>query len=119
MVAHKKALQTLWTDTCSIYTYSKTLNELTKRTEFSETLLYSNIPCKLSFDSLATTNSSGDHVDSKTQNVILFTDNLIVIPVGSKVVVTREQNIFAYKVVGLGMFHNHQEVKLTLFDGWA
>ena len=119
MVDYKKALQSLWTDKCSVYTYSKTLNELTKRTEFGETLLYSNIPCKLSFDSLATTNSSGDHVDEKTQNVKLFLDETMLIPIGSKVVVTRGKNTFIYKVIGSGIFHNHQEVKLTIFEGWA
>ena len=119
MVNTKEALQKLWNDTCSVYTYGKTVNATTKRTEFAETLLYDNQPCKLSFESLSAT-AEDNHAPRITQGVKLFVDNLLSIPDGSKVVITRGSNTFTYKSSGEpGIFTNHQEINLELFEGWA
>lgn len=114
----KKDLRRLWDDTCSIYVYEKTTNESTKRTEFGETMIYQDIPCKLSFEALNTVNQVF-HADDKSQNVKLFLDNELEIPTGSKVVVMRGENSFTYKVGSIGMFCSHQELRLTTFDRWA
>lgn len=119
MVDTSKALQKLWNDTCSIYTYGKTVNSTTKRTEFAESLLYENQPCKLSFETLTST-SEADHAPSIAQGVKLFIDVGLSIPDGSKVVITRGLNTFTYKSSGEpGIFTNHQEINLELFEGWA
>lgn len=116
----KQDLKRLWDDTCSIYIYSKTINESTKRTEFGETLIYSNEPCKLSFNSNTLNNiTEVDHVSEDYQDAKLFIDNELDIPMGSKVVVIRGERTFTYKVGEIAVFTSHQELRLTLFDRWV
>ena len=115
----KKALQKLWTDTCSVYVQDKKKNESTKRTEFVEVALFKNQPCKLSFESLTTTTES-NNAPVVTQGVKLFIDNELSIPSGSKIEVTRKNKTFVYKSSGEpGVFTYHQEINLELFEGWA
>ena len=115
----KKAIQQLWTDTCSVYIQSKIRNESTKRTEFAEVALFENQPCKLSFESLTTTTET-NHAPVVTQGVKLFIDNELSIPSGSKIVVARKGQTFTYKSSGMpGVFTYHQEIILEEFEGWA
>lgn len=119
MVNQASALQRLWEDTCSIYTKEKTTNETTKRTEFAEKLLHENQPCKLSFETLAST-SEMNNAPSLRQGVKLFISNTLSIPAGSKIVVTRNGVQYTYKNSGEpGVFTHHQEISLELFEGWA
>lgn len=119
MVSQLKALQLLWKDTCSIYIREKTTNEVTKRTEFTEKPLYENQPCKLSFETLTSTNEV-NNAPSIGQGVKLFISNGLSIPAGSKIVVTRNGSTFTYKQSGEpGVFTHHQEISLELFEGWA
>lgn len=119
MVNQKKALQRFWKDVCSVFIQDKKVNEVTKRTEFVETALFENQPCKLSFETL-TSISETDHAPSVTQGVKLFLDNEYSVPAGSKIVVVRNQKTFTYKASGEpGVYTNHQEIPLELFEGWA
>ncbi len=112
-------LSMLWLDRCTVYVYSKISDSDTKRTEFQETVLFDGEPCKLSFENLSPTGESG-HVATKAQSVKLFLDNSVLIPAGSKVVVSRGSNTYTYKSSGEpGVFSQHQEVNLELFRGWA
>lgn len=115
----KKALQTLWNDSCTVYVQAKTQNPNNKRTEFVETVLFENQPCKLSFESLNSASENGN-VSTITQSAKLFLDNELSVPSGSKIVVKRAENTFAFKKSGEpGIFTYHQEIPLVLFDGWA
>lgn len=119
MVNQKKALQKFWKDSCSVYIQSKTINETNKRTEFVETALFENQPCKLSFETLTTTSETAN-APSITQGVKLFLDNELSVPMGSKIVVVRNDKSYTYKSSGVpGVYSNHQEIMLELFDGWA
>lgn len=119
MVNHAAALQRLWKDTCSIYIKGKKTNEITKRTEFTEELLYENQSCKLSFETLTSTTGM-NHAPSISQGVKLLISNMLSIPAGSKIVVTRNGVEYAYKNSGEpGVFTHHQEISLELFKGWA
>ena len=150
MVNQKKALQRFWKDVCSVFIQDKKVNEVTKRTEFVETALFENQPCKLSFETL-TSSSETDHAPSVTQGVKLFLDNEHSVPAGSKIVVVRNSDeiesslvvsdeerkaierfasaeitvepinkTFIYKASGEpGVYTNHQEIPLVLFEGWA
>lgn len=112
----KKALQRMWKDTCSVYVQKKKKNESTQRTEFVEVALFENQPCKLSFESLTTTTET-NHAPSVTQGAKLFIDNELAIPSGSKIVVKRKEKTFTYKSSGEpGVFTNHQEISLDLFE---
>ena len=119
MVNHKSALQKLWTDTCTVYTQTKTKDPTTKRTVPTESALLTDQPCKLSIESLSTV-SETDHAPVVTQAVKLFIDSDLTIPAGSKVVVTRGSRQFIYKASGEpGIFTDHQEISLELFERWA
>lgn len=115
----KKALQTLWNDLCTVYVQTKTQNPNNKRTEFVESVLFENQPCKLSFESLNSASENGN-VSTITQSAKLFLDDELSVPSGSKIVVVRGNNTFTFKKSGEpGVFTYHQEIPLVLFDGWA
>ena len=119
MVAGQKAaLQTLWKDRCNVFRKVKQTDETTHLTDWTEQPLLSNLPCKLSFESLKS--AEGDPVSAVEQSVKLFLSNDIEIPTGSKIEVIRDGKSYLYKHSGkAGIFSNHQEIYLTLFDGWA
>lgn len=119
MVKHKKALEKLWADKCDVIVQQKQTNPITKRTEFVETTLYTEQPCKLSFEKLLTVTENGN-VPAKSQRVILFIGKDVIIPTGSKIIIYRGDNTFSYKNSSeSAIFNNHQEVFLELFEGWA
>jgi len=119
MVNHKSALQKLWKDTCTVYVQTKTKDPETRRTVASETTILTDEPCKLSIESLSTV-SETDHAPVVTQAVKLFIDSDLTIPAGSRVVVTRAGRQYVYKASGEpGVFTDHQEISLELFERWA
>lgn len=119
MVNRKNALKTLWNDSCTVYVQTSVKNPNNKRTEFVETILFENQPCKLSFESLSTT-TQNSHAPAITQGAKLFLDNALSVPAGSKIVVARADKTFTFARSGEpGVFMYHQEIPLTLFEGWA
>ena len=119
--AQRKALERLWKDRCSVFVKKKVTDPTTKLTDFVETPLLQDQPCKLSFETL--TSSSGDPVAAITQTVKLFLSPDVEIPAGSKIVVTRFNDLerqFTYSKSGeAGVFTNHQEIQLEPFKGYA
>ena len=119
MVKHKKALEFLWKGTCDIIIKVEKINPINKRTEFEEETIYFNQPCKLSFKSI-TSASEADNVASISQGVKLFLSPTVLIPAGSKIVVTQNGKTTEYGRSGEpAIYTNHQEVPLELFKGWA
>lgn len=114
----KQDLALMWDDTCDIYSCDKSINASTKRTEFTEELIYSNVACKLSFTTFDPTTGTV-HVDEQSQSAKLFLDNELNIPMGSKVVVTRGERTYSYRVGEIGLFPSHQELRLTLLERWV
>ena len=119
--AQRKALERMWRDRCTIIRKVKATDPKTKLTDFSETPLVENQPCKLSFENLSTTDEN--HVATMAQAVKLFLSPDVVIPPGCKIVVHRFNKLereFIYSQSGeAGVFSNHQEITLALWDGWA
>lgn len=119
--AARKALEKLWTDRATITQWEKVTDPETKLTEFQETPLLENVPCKLSFETL--TSSNGEPVAAVQQAVKLFLSPDVTIPPGCKVTITRpnetERTLVFQSSGEPGMFHNHQEIQLELFKGWA
>ena len=87
MNAHRKALERLWKDRCSIFVKEKVTDPTTKLTDFEEKPLLQDQPCKLSFETLTSTN--GDEVATAQQVVKLFLSPDVKVPAGCKIVVTR------------------------------
>ena len=119
--AQRKALERMWKDRCTVIQRVKVTDPDTKLTDFSETPLLENQPCKLSFEKL--TSTDGENVAAKFQNVKLFLSPDVVIPAGCKIVVQRFNEIdreFTFSNSGeAGVFTNHQEIYLTIWKGWA
>ena len=119
--AQRKALERMWKDRCTVIQRVKATDPDTKLTDFSETPLLENQPCKLSFEKL--TSTDGENTVAKFQNVKLFLSPDVVIPAGCKIVVQRFNEIdreFTFSNSGeAGVFTNHQEIYLTIWKGWA
>lgn len=119
--AQRKALERLWKDRCTVYHRVKVTDPKTKLTDFEEKPLLQDQPCKLSFETLNSTD--GDHVATVAQSVKLFIPPDVEIPAGCKIVVTRFNDLertFTYSRSGEpGIFTNHQEIMLEPFKGYA
>lgn len=119
--AQRKALERMWKDRCTVIQRVKVTDPDTKLTDFSETPLLENQPCKLSFEKL--TSTDGENTAAKFQNVKLFLSPDVVIPAGCKIVVQRFNEVdreFTFSNSGeAGVFTNHQEIYLTIWKGWA
>lgn len=117
----RKALERLWKDRCTVIHRVEVTDPDTKLTDFQEVPLLEGQPCKLSFETLTSTN--GDPVSMTSQVVKLFLSPDVVIPAGCKVIVKRPndlERVFTYSSSGEpGVFSNHQEIQLHLFRGWA
>lgn len=119
--AQRKALERLWKDRCTVYHRVKVTDPKTKLTDFDEKPLLQDQPCKLSFETLNSTD--GDHVATVAQSVKLFISPDVEIPAGCKIVVIRFNDLertFTYSRSGEpGIFTNHQEIMLEPFKGYA
>lgn len=119
--AQRKALERLWKDRCTVYHRVKVTDPKTKLTDFDEKPLLQDQPCKLSFETLNSTD--GDHVATVAQSVKLFISPDVEIPAGCKIVVARFNDLertFTYSRSGEpGIFTNHQEIMLEPFKGYA
>lgn len=119
--AHRKALERLWRDRCTVYVQKERTDPDTNLTDFQETPLFENQPCKLSFEKLTSTDEN--HTAAVSQAVKLFLSPDVVIPAGCKIVVKRfneTEREFIYSQSGeTGVFTNHQEITLTLWEGRA
>ena len=119
--AHRKALERLWKDRCSIFVKEKVTDPTTHLTDFEEKPLLQDQPCKLSFETLSST--GGDELPTVAQSVKLFLSPDVVVPAGCKIIVTRPNDVertFTYSRSGEpGIFSNHQEIMLEPFRGWA
>ncbi len=86
---------------------------------FEEVLIYSDVPCKLSF---GTSNASktnflkANDVNSRiSQNVVLFIDNEVDVLAGSKIVVRQDGVSNTYRFSGKpSVFWGHQEIGVVL-----
>ena len=118
---HRKALEQLWRDRCTIYVQAESTDHITHLTDFDEKPLIQNQPCKLSFETL--TSTSGDELPIVAQSVKLFLSSDVVLPAGCKIVVTRRNKPdtpLAFAKSGeAGVFTDHQEIILTLWKGYA
>lgn len=119
--AQRKALERLWKDRCTVFHRVKVKDPNTKLTDFEEKPLLQDQPCKLSFETLSSTD--GDPVATVGQSVKLFISPDVEIPAGCKIVVTRFnplERTFTYGKSGeAGVFTNHQEILLEPWKDYA
>lgn len=119
MVGHAEALRRLWTGLCTIIVRKPVVDETNGRASLEETTLLENEPCRLSFKNVNTTGENNEA--SPVQQVTkLFLDNAIVIPAGSKLVVTQNGYTAEYEKSGEpAIYSTHQEIVVEKFKEWA
>jgi hypothetical protein len=115
----KAALRVLWADKATITEYEGYTRE-NKSTGQREIIVLKGEPCKLSFETLKPTNQT-DPAATLVQVTKLFIDGKLAIKAGSKITVTRKSGeVLEFKQSGqAGLFTNHQEIPLMLFEGYA
>lgn len=115
----KRALMLLYEDTCTIYANVPVLDEVTGITEYKETALYENVPCRISFGSAAAV-AADEAAPEVQQTITLFLAPEVDVPAGCKISVTREGNTVNYSRSGVpSVYKTHQEIKLELFEVYA
>ncbi|MFG6378942.1 MAG: hypothetical protein K1W19_11615 [Lachnospiraceae bacterium] len=116
---HKKAIEQLYEDVCTVCEYQSIKNEKTKLTEKREVVILENLPCKISFENTAVTAGKEGAAEQEI-SVKLFLAPNINIKAGSKVIVIHNGETTAYSNSGVSArFFTHQEIELKLFERWA
>lgn len=118
-IAARKAIESTYKGLATISEYKSVTDPVTKLTDKKEVVVLENQPCKLSFETMPPTESSGA-VATITQGVKLFLSPDVMIAAGSKITVTQNGVATAYKNSGVpAVYATHQEIMLTLFQRWA
>ena len=116
---YKKAIQSLWDGRATITVREGVLDERTGRTEPVERVTASELPCRISFATIKSTEPD-EEAARVAQTVTLYIDPSVVIPEGSKITVTQNQVTTDYERSGkAAVYTDHQEVPLELWEGWA
>lgn len=127
----KAAVESLYSGTCTVTATTPTFDESTKQTTNTETTLFANQPCRLSFisappsDKLVTTSQTLIHSDTPrahyaNQQIKLFIDPSLDIPPGSKISVTQNGVTSLFKSSGApAVYSSHQEIELVRLDNFA
>lgn len=117
--AHRKAIEQLYEDTCTIYEEQEVTDEDTNITSTDTVAVIENQPCKISFENLSTTSDS-DNVAEQKIAVKLFLAPEIDVKPGSTIEVTHNGETVRYSNSGVaGKFFTHQEINLELAERWA
>lgn len=127
----KAAVESLYSGRCSVSVSVPTFDESTKQTTNTETTLFANQPCRLSFisatpsDKLVSFSHNLIHSDTPRahfvdQQIKLFIDPSLDIPPGSKISVTQNGVTTLFKSSGApAVYSSHQEIKLVRLDNLA
>ncbi len=117
--SYSQAIKSLWRGKCTVAVRKNETNEANGRTEEKEVDLFTNEPCRISFDTVQVTEPMHGAAQVK-QNVTLFIDPAVSIPEGSKITVTQNGTTEVYEQSGkAAVYSAHKEIPLELFKGWA
>lgn len=117
--AYKKAVQSLWKGKATITVLDGVFNPANGRTEPVERVTASDLPCRISFATVKSTEPD-EEAARVLQTVTLYIDPSVEIPEGSKITVTQNGVTGDYGRSGKAAVYTcHQEVPLELWEGWA
>lgn len=117
--AYGNAIKRLWTGSCDVFIKKTEVNITNGRNESTETCVLRGEPCRLSFSTVSTTSENNEAALVK-QVVKLFISKDVIIPEGSKIVVTQEGVTANYCHSGKpAVYSVHQELILEHFKEWA
>ncbi len=122
---HKKQIETLYTDVCTVWGNVKTQDPKSKITKAEFTKVYEDVPCRMSFGTFV--RPAGDEVTSNlTLSVVLFLSPEYNIKAGSEFEVKR--NVIGSdepKIVKLKnsappyIYPTHQEITCSILEDYA
>lgn len=117
---YASAIKSLWRGRCTVTVRNNdTTDENTGRVVVGEVDTYTDEPCRISFDTVNTTQSENNAANI-VQSITLFIDSAVAIPEGSKITVTQNGVTAVYEKSGKpAVYSTHQEIPLELFKGWA
>jgi hypothetical protein len=119
MVKARKAIESLYSGTCTITEYQK-VQKANKSTGFHEVVVLKDQPCRLSFSTSNPTTPAENGASSVSQSVKLFISPEIEVKPGSKLTISQNGMIAEYKCSGVpAIYVTHQEILLELFKGWS
>ena len=119
MVKARKAIESLYDGKCTITEHQKVKKE-NKSTGFQDVVVFENIPCRLSFNTINHTNQTDTAASAVVQITKVFLAPEIQVKPGSKLTITQNDVTTEYKSSGEPAFYGtHQEIVLELFKGWA
>lgn len=116
----KKAIESLYHDSCTVYEYTEK-EKANFSTGFEETVVYEDIPCRLSYENSGNAGNSysnqTDYADIKGKVIKLFVETKYDIKAGSKIKVSRLEKETLFKSAGeAARYPSHQEIVLELYD---
>lgn len=110
LVRSRKAIESLYADTCRIITEKDTVDPDTGIVK-TERVTSAEYPCRISYKNLPAT--GGDGIPVMTQSVTLFLSPEIDVPAGADVDVVRQGRHLRFKSAGVSaVYDNHQEISL-------
>ena len=113
--ALKIPAESLYNKTCTIYGYTSLRDEETGIDSTQETLLYTDVPCRISYKSIPNANQTNT-VASVTQTIKLYCSPEYNIEPGSRIVC----GDLVYKSSGQpAIYTSHQEIELISEKEWA
>lgn len=118
--SYAAAIKSLWRGKCTITVRNNdTTDENTGRVVVGEVDTYTDEPCRISFDTVNTTQPENNAANI-VQSITLFIDRAVAIPEGSKITVTQNGATAVYEKSGKpAVYSTHQEIPLEIFKGWA
>lgn len=104
--ALRKAIESTYTDSCTVSERRKEINPVTKLTDWKDVVVLDGQPCRLSFKTVQSTQQEGA-AEETVQSVKLFLSPDIVIKEGSKITVLRGGREYAYVSSGVPAAIHH------------
>lgn len=118
LVRISSALSFTFSHVCDVYEFLPVISD-DGASNFVETLVYSDVPCRLSFyaPDVARDTSVASGV---AQVVTLFLSSDLTFKPGSKFVIYHDGNTSIFENSSPSSFYStHQQIKLRLFSEWA
>lgn len=123
VIPHKlvrKAIESRYESTCSVYVYRDKFDEDTKQTKRVRDILIENQPCRLSYQTQAfasLVSSQTDGVPAAYQSTKIFMAPELDIPENSEIEVNWFGRLLKFKRSSVPVIHaNHQEVMVEVLD---
>lgn len=114
----RKEFAKLYEDKCNVYEYVKE-KQVNGSTAHKEKLVQSDIPCRISFKTVTQLSENSQNAQ-QVQAIKLFIPPDIHIKAGSKLEISRNGAVTAYKNSGVpALYATHNEISLEIFKEWS